>query len=119
MWNIFDSSQNSQSLIDFVRGAEVSNKSADLLSLNGIFRAETKIFDPLPILKSAYPHEVLSDPGFVHWETVRHSYFLQFPAYLGPAIRALALPGIWSGVPNPNEVSDCFKFQDLLAISSK
>ena len=42
MWNIFDSSQNSQSLIDFVRGAEVSNKSADLLSLNGIFRAEIK-----------------------------------------------------------------------------
>jgi iron complex outermembrane receptor protein len=40
IWNIFDSNQNSQSLIDFVRGAEVSSKIADLTSLNGIFNTE-------------------------------------------------------------------------------
>ena len=39
-WNIFDSNQNSQSLIDFVRGAEVSSKIAGLTSLNGIFNTE-------------------------------------------------------------------------------
>ena len=41
-WNIFDSNQNSQSLIDFVRGAEVSSKIADLTSLNGIFNTEIR-----------------------------------------------------------------------------
>ena len=40
IWNIFDSNQNSQSLIDFVRGAEVSSKIAGLTSLNGIFNTE-------------------------------------------------------------------------------
>ena len=41
-WNIFDSNQNSQLLIDFVRGAEVSSKIADLTSLNGIFNTEIR-----------------------------------------------------------------------------
>ena len=36
-WNIFDSSQNPQSLIDYVRGAEISSKLADLISIDGIF----------------------------------------------------------------------------------
>ena len=36
-WNIFDSSQNPQSLIEYVRGAEISSKTADLTSINGIF----------------------------------------------------------------------------------
>ena len=32
-WNIFDSSQNSQELIDYVKGAEVSSKEASLTTL--------------------------------------------------------------------------------------
>ena len=44
-WNIFDSNQNSQSLIDYVRGAEVSSKIAGLISLNGIFNTDKKGFD--------------------------------------------------------------------------
>ena len=39
-WNIFDSSQNSQELIDYVRGAEVSSKDASLHNLGLIFRSE-------------------------------------------------------------------------------
>lgn len=39
-WNIFDSSQNSQELIDYVRGAEVSSKNASLNNLGLIFRSE-------------------------------------------------------------------------------
>ena len=39
-WNIFDSSQNSQELIDYVRGAEVSSKDASLNNLDLIFRSE-------------------------------------------------------------------------------
>jgi len=39
-WNIFDSSQNSQELIDYVRGAEVSSKDASLNNLGLIFRSE-------------------------------------------------------------------------------
>jgi len=37
-WNIFDSSQNSQELINYVRGAEVSSKEASLKTLDFIFR---------------------------------------------------------------------------------
>ena len=37
-WNIFDSSQNSQELIDYVKGAEVSSKEASLTTLDFIFR---------------------------------------------------------------------------------
>ena len=37
-WNIFDSSQNTQELIDYVRGAEVSSKEASLKTLDLIFR---------------------------------------------------------------------------------
>ena len=44
-WNIFDSNQNSKSLIDYVRGAEVSSKIAGLISLNGIFNTDKKGFD--------------------------------------------------------------------------
>ena len=39
-WNIFDSSQNSQELIGYVRGAEVSSKDASLNNLDLIFRSE-------------------------------------------------------------------------------
>ena len=38
-WNLFDSSQNSQELIDYVRGAETSTKEAGLESLDLIFRS--------------------------------------------------------------------------------
>ena len=38
-WNLFDSSQNSQALIDYVKGAETSTKKADLESLDLIFRS--------------------------------------------------------------------------------
>ena len=37
-WNIFDSSQNSQELINYVMGAEVSSKKASLKTLDFIFR---------------------------------------------------------------------------------
>ena len=39
-WNLFDSSQNSQALIDYVRGAETSTKEAGLDSLDLIFRSD-------------------------------------------------------------------------------
>ena len=38
-WNIFDSSQNSQKLIEYVRGAEISTKEAGLESIDLIFRS--------------------------------------------------------------------------------
>ena len=38
-WNLFDSSQNSQALINYVRGAETSTKQAGLESLDLIFRS--------------------------------------------------------------------------------
>ena len=41
-WNIFDSTQNPESLIDYVRGAEVSSKVADLISVDGIFSRKLK-----------------------------------------------------------------------------
>ena len=41
-WNIFDSTQNPKSLIDYVRGAEVSSKVADLISVDGIFNRKLK-----------------------------------------------------------------------------
>ncbi len=41
-WNIFDSTQNPKSLIDYVRGAEVSSKVADLISIDGIFNRKLK-----------------------------------------------------------------------------
>ena len=44
-WNIFDSSQNPQSLIDYVRGAEISSKLADLISIDGIFNTKIKGFN--------------------------------------------------------------------------
>ncbi len=69
MWNIFDSSQNSQSLIDFVRGAEVSNKSADLLSLNGIFRAETKN------IKYAYGFQINNDNLDIFYDEISRAEF--------------------------------------------
>ena len=37
-WNIFDSSSNSQELIDYVRGAEISTKEASLKTFDLIFR---------------------------------------------------------------------------------
>ena len=44
-WNIFDSSQNPQSLIDYVRGAEVSSKTANPTSFNGVFSSNYKNFN--------------------------------------------------------------------------
>ena len=38
-WNIFDSSQNTKELIDYVSGAEISNKEAGLESIDLIFRS--------------------------------------------------------------------------------
>ena len=69
MWNIFDSTQNSQSLIDFVRGAEVSNKSADLLSLNGIFRAETKN------IKYAYGFQINNENLDIFYDEISRAEF--------------------------------------------
>ena len=69
MWNIFDSSQNSQSLIDFVRGAEVSNKSADLLSLNGIFRAEIKN------IKYAYGFQINNENLDIFYDEISRAEF--------------------------------------------
>ena len=69
MWNIFDSSQNSQSLIDFVRGAEVSNKNADLLSLNGIFRAETKN------IKYAYGFQINNENLDIFYDEISRAEF--------------------------------------------
>ena len=40
-WNLFDSSQNSEALINYVRGSEKSIKKADLKSLDIIFRSNT------------------------------------------------------------------------------
>jgi iron complex outermembrane receptor protein len=69
MWNIFDSSQNSQSLIDFVRGAEVSNKSADLLSLKGIFRAEIKN------IKYAYGFQINNENLDIFYDEISRAEF--------------------------------------------
>jgi iron complex outermembrane receptor protein len=44
-WNIFDSSQNSQELIDYVRGAEVSSKEASLTTLDFIFRTNIDSYE--------------------------------------------------------------------------
>ena len=40
-WNLFDSSQNSEALINYVRGSEKSIKKADLKSLDIILRSNT------------------------------------------------------------------------------
>ena len=42
-WNIFDSSQNSDDLIDYVRGAEVSSKKANLKVLRQYLIFKIKI----------------------------------------------------------------------------
>lgn len=44
-WNIFDSSQNSKELIDYVRGAEVSSKAASLTTLDFIFRTNIDSYE--------------------------------------------------------------------------
>ena len=69
MWNIFDSSQNSQSLIDFVRGAEVSNKRANLLSLKGIFRAEIKN------IKYAYGFQINNENLDIFYDEISRAEF--------------------------------------------
>ena len=40
-WNIFDSSQNSKALLDYVTGAEISTKEASLRSIDLIFRTSS------------------------------------------------------------------------------
>ncbi len=44
-WNIFDSSQNSQELINYVKGAEVSSKEATLRTLDFIFRSNADSYE--------------------------------------------------------------------------
>jgi iron complex outermembrane receptor protein len=44
-WNIFDSSQNSQELINYVKGAEVSSKEATLKTLDFIFRTNLDSYE--------------------------------------------------------------------------
>ena len=44
-WNIFDSSQNSQELINYVKGAEVSSKEATLKTLDFIFRTNADSYE--------------------------------------------------------------------------
>ena len=44
-WNIFDSSQNSQELINYVKGAEVSSKEATLKTLDFIFRSNADSYE--------------------------------------------------------------------------
>jgi iron complex outermembrane receptor protein len=44
-WNIFDSSSNSQELIDYVRGAEISTKEASLKTFDLIFRTNQDVYE--------------------------------------------------------------------------
>ena len=44
-WNIFDSTQNSQELINYVKGAEVSSKEATLKTLDFIFRTNADSYE--------------------------------------------------------------------------
>ena len=68
-WNIFDSSQNPQSLIEYVRGAEVSSKTADLTSINGIFTSNYKNFE------YAYGFQINNESLDVYYDEISRAEF--------------------------------------------
>ncbi len=68
-WNIFDSTQNSESLIDYVRGAEVSSKVADLISLDGIFKRKLKN------LNLAYGFQLNKESLDIYYDEVSRAEF--------------------------------------------
>ena len=68
-WNIFDSSQNPQSLIEYVRGAEISSKTADLTSINGIFTSNYKNFE------YAYGFQINNESLDVYYDEISRAEF--------------------------------------------
>ncbi len=68
-WNIFDSTQNSESLIDYVRGAEVSSKVADLISIDGIFKRKLKN------LNLAYGFQLNKESLDIYYDEVSRAEF--------------------------------------------
>ena len=70
-WNIFDSSQNPLSLIDYVRGAEVSSKTADLTSIDGIFTSKYKDFN------YAYGFQINNESLEIYYDEISRAAFDQ------------------------------------------
>ena len=68
-WNIFDSTQNPKSLIDHVRGAEVSSKVADLISVDGIFNRKLKN------LNLAYGFQLNKESLDIYYDEVSRAEF--------------------------------------------
>ncbi len=68
-WNIFDSTQNPKSLIDYVRGAEVSSKAADLISVDGIFNRKLKN------LNLAYGFQLNKESLDIYYDEVSRAEF--------------------------------------------
>ena len=68
-WNIFDSTQNPKSLIDYVRGAEVSSKVADLISVHGIFNRKLKN------LNLAYGFQLNKESLDIYYDEVSRAEF--------------------------------------------
>ena len=68
-WNIFDSTQNPKSLIDYVRGAEVSSKVADLISIDGIFNRKLKN------LNLAYGFQLNKESLDIYYDEVSRAEF--------------------------------------------
>ena len=68
-WNIFDSTQNPKSLIDYVRGAEVSSKVADLISVDGIFNRKLKN------LNLAYGFQLNKESLDIYYDEVSRAEF--------------------------------------------
>ena len=68
-WNIFDSTRNPKSLIDYVRGAEVSSKVADLISVDGIFNRKLKN------LNLAYGFQLNKESLDIYYDEVSRAEF--------------------------------------------
>ena len=68
-WNIFDSNQNPTSLIDYVRGAEVSSKIADLISIDGIFNRK------LGNLDLAYGFQLNKESLDIYYDEISRAEF--------------------------------------------
>ena len=68
-WNIFDSTQNPKSLISYVRGAEVSSKVADLISVDGIFNRKLKN------LNLAYGFQLNKESLDIYYDEVSRAEF--------------------------------------------
>ena len=68
-WNIFDSTQNPKSLIDYVRGAEASSKVADLISVDGIFNRKLKN------LNLAYGFQLNKESLDIYYDEVSRAEF--------------------------------------------